>query len=243
MKRRLALDGNPPLRPVSATHDAVGGHGCVPAAEGGHVGRLRAVQQVARGEDARPRRAERRVHAGTARAGVQLEPAHHSELVVGDPVGREHDGVALDRAGGAAVEVGELDLLHPRPPVDRRQQRCASRAAPASGARTRAEERQRLVTRQLGDHAHRPCAPVREREERGEAHVLGADDQRPLADPPPLQVHELLERPGRHDALRPRAGHEPRRARALTAARGQDQGVGLDRLAAARPRELERPVG
>ena len=61
------------------------------------------------------------------------------------------------------------------------------------------------------------------------------DDERPLADPPPVQVDELLERSGGHDALGPGARHEPRGARPLAAAGGEDRRVGSQRLPSPRP--------
>ena len=95
----------------------------------------------------------------------------------------------------------------------------------------------------LGGHPDRLRASVGEREQRREAHVLGADDQRAAADPLALEIDELLERAGRHHAGRPRARHEPRRARPLAAAAGEDHGVRLEQLAPARAGELERPAG
>ena len=64
-------------------------------------------------------------------------PRHHSELVVGDPVGAEHDGVARHAAHAAALEVGELHLLHARSRRGSRSARCASRPGSGSAGRHR----------------------------------------------------------------------------------------------------------
>ena len=72
------------------------------------------VQHVARREHAgRARCAGRRRPPGRACPG-RARCRQHRQLVVGDPVGAEDDGVARHAAGAAAVEVGQLDLLHPR---------------------------------------------------------------------------------------------------------------------------------
>ena len=147
------------------------------------------------------------------------------------------------RAGAAAVEVGELDLLDPRAAVDRADAGARPERRAEANRRAGPERGQRLVPWQLGRHTDRLRAPVGEREQRREAHVLGADHERAAADPLALQVDELLERARRHHAGRPRARHEPRRAGPLAAAAREDHGVGLEQLAPARAGELERPGG
>ena len=109
----------------------------VPPAERGNVGGLGSVKQVAGREDPRPGGAQRGVHGRAARARVHVEPRHHGELVVRNPVGREDDGVALHVPHRTAVEVRELHLLHARAAVDRGRSRCASRAESESEARHR----------------------------------------------------------------------------------------------------------
>ena len=71
--------------------------------------------------------------AGPARERVELEPGQHRELVVGDPVGAEHDRVAGDLAAPAAVEVGQLDLLHPLAAADRAHPRARPDRHPVAG--------------------------------------------------------------------------------------------------------------
>ncbi len=216
----------------------------MPSRERGHVGRLGAVEQVARGEDTRTRGAQGSVDDRTARARVELEPAQQRQLVVRDPVGREDHAVAADRTHPAAVEIGQLHLLHARAPVDGGHRRACPQRRPVAGTRAGTEERERLVLRQLGGHADRPRASVVERHQRGEAHVLGAHHERAAAQPPLLQIDELLQRPGGHHAVGARAGHEPRRARALAAAGGEDHRVGGSSLVRpARTGELERSAG
>ncbi len=99
------------------------------------------------------------------------------------------------------------------------------------------------MPRQLRDHAHGSRSAVREREQRGEAHVLGSHNERPRAGTHPLEVDELLERGGRHHALGTRTRHEPSRARTLATAGGEHDRGGLQLLAPLRAREFERPAG
>ena len=117
------------------------------AAERSHIRRLGPVQQVAGGEDAGPRRSQRRVHGRATGARVHREPSHHCELVVGDPVGAEDDGVARDAAYDTAVQIGELHLLHSRSSVDRAEHGASPERSPEAQGGARPEQRQRLVPR------------------------------------------------------------------------------------------------
>ena len=95
------------------------------------------------------------------------------------------------------------------------------------------------MARQLGDHPDDVRAGVRQCHERREAHVLGADDQRPSVETLPAKRHQLLHRPRGHDAGGSRSGHEAGRARALPAAGRQHDGGGCEHVAPGWPRQLE----
>ena len=83
------------------------------AVEGADVGGLGRVQQVPGREHPGPGGAQRRVDERAERAPIELAAGHHRQLVVRDPVGREDHQVAIDRAGAARVEIGQLDRLDP----------------------------------------------------------------------------------------------------------------------------------
>ena len=76
--------------------------------QGRHPRRLRAVEQVARREDAGHRRAKGGVHPRAARAGIDGEAGQPRQLVVRDPVAGEDDGVALDGTRHARAAIRHL---------------------------------------------------------------------------------------------------------------------------------------
>ena len=92
------------------------------------------------------------------------------------------------RRVGAAVEAAQLHGLDPRPAVDRGDALCGSRAACASGAPRRRGRAASDWWRGCSVVIPTGLAPaVREREQRREAHVLGADDERAFARPAPFR--------------------------------------------------------
>ena len=89
----------------------MGAHGVghVPAVERGDVGRVDGVQQVSRGEDARMTGTQGRIDQRPAGAGIHDQSSGTRELVVGHPVTRQDERVALDDATRTGVDVLELD--------------------------------------------------------------------------------------------------------------------------------------
>ena len=210
------------------------------------IGGLGAVQEVAGGEQPRTRRPQARVHDRPAGSRVELGAREHRELVVGDPVGCEHDEVALDRLHPPGVELGQLDRLDAR-----HAPRIAGHGGPgaASGTRKRAaaparNRAQRLMARQLGRHRHGARTAVREGQQGREGDVLGADDDGPGPDP--------LTAPGRRAAAACPSSSRPAAACRATrrAERGRSRHPVASTTASAeialaprRPGELEGAVG
>ena len=136
-ERRLAHDRHPLPRPLAVLEVPSDTGRRVTPAQRGHVRLLGAVQEVARREDARPGAAQRGIHGRATRGRVELQAGHHGQLVIGDPVGGEDDGVALDGSRPTGVEIGQLDLLDARAPVDRGHLRAGPERHPVPQARPR----------------------------------------------------------------------------------------------------------
>ena len=106
-----AASGKPEmLRPLpSASQVRRDGPRGMSAVEGAEVGGLGRMNEVAGGEHTGPGRAEAGIDQRPEAPRVQLAGGHHRELVVRDPIRREDHQVAVDLAGAAGVELGELD--------------------------------------------------------------------------------------------------------------------------------------
>ena len=210
------------------------------AAERGDVGRLGAVQQVPAREQPRPRRPQARVDRRPAGSRIELGAREHRELVVGDPIGREHDRVAVDpspRPVASSVSSTASTRARRGSPSPRSRSARGRESAPTTGP----EEGERLMARQLGRHRDGPGASMVERQQ-GRESVLGADHDGPRPDPLSCQIDELLEHSGRHHPLRACARHQPRRPRPLPAAGRQHDRLGADRAPPSRPGQLQRAV-
>ena len=88
------------------------------AVEGGDVGGVDGVQQVADREDAGALVRRRGVDERAEGAGVELDAAGAGEFVVGDPVAGEDDGVAVEVAARSGVEVFDRHGLDAVPADD-----------------------------------------------------------------------------------------------------------------------------
>ncbi len=126
-------------RPAVAVEEPRRGGGGVHSAERGNVGGLGPVEDVAGGEHARARGVERGVHGRPPGAGVKHRPGRVGELVVGDPVRGKDDQVALDRPGGARLEVGELDRLDSPAAADRGERGAGQERRAEAKGRPQAE--------------------------------------------------------------------------------------------------------
>jgi hypothetical protein len=100
---------------VEMPEDVFGDDGAV---EGGDVGGVDGMQRVADGEDPRQVGAQRGVDERALARGVERDPGSAGELVVGDLVAGEDDGVALDGASFPGVEVLDLHGLDVGSPDD-----------------------------------------------------------------------------------------------------------------------------
>ena len=144
-ERRLARDRHA-VRGPCAVREEDRDTGCrVTPAQRRHVRLLGSVQQVAHREHAGARGAQGGVHGGATRDRIELDPGQHRQLVVGDPVGAEDDGVAGHAARAAAVEVGQLDPLDPLAAADRAHPRARPHGDPVAQPRAEPKGAQRLV--------------------------------------------------------------------------------------------------
>ena len=169
------LAGDPdPLRPRALAEPVEHARGDMTAAERGDVGGLGAVQQVPAREQPRPRRPQARVDHRPAGSRIELGAREHRELVVGDPVGREHDRVAVDPSHPPGGELGQLDRLDARTAVDRGHGGPGQQGNAEARGRPSPEEGERLMARQLGRHRDGPGAAVLEREQSAENETCSA---------------------------------------------------------------------
>ena len=234
-QRRLRRRCGPRGPAARGGEPAADADGDVPAVEGGDVGGVDGVQRgCPAAKTPGAARAQRGVDARARSVpGSRSRPAEPGELVVGDPVAGEDDGVARDAAAGAGAQVLELDGLDPLPapirddPGARRRPGSAARAGAASrnGGVRLAGRRARVVEQR------RPAARLAQREHGRPADELGAHDDRARARRRPvLQVHEVLQLARGEHAGGPVARDQPGRARALAGAGGQDDGVAPRRV-------------
>ena len=130
MGTRAVGHSSPPRWRATAGRD-------VAAVERCDVGRLGSVENIAGREDPGTRRAQAGIDGGPAGRAGRADAGQDRELVVGDPVGGEDDQVALDLAGRAGVEVGELDRLDPAAAVNRADPGACVKRRRGSGPRRR----------------------------------------------------------------------------------------------------------
>jgi hypothetical protein len=155
--------------------------------------------------------------------------------VIGDPVPGEDQRVAPDEPDRACAEIDEFDPIEPAAADHAAQCRRRPYRGPPACRSGKRERSVALLPGLVGDQRDDIGARVRERDHRREADVLGADDQGAAVQSLSVEVNALLQLPGGHNAMGPVAGDQPRWARTLPAAGGEQhrrRGDGLDAIGA-----------
>jgi hypothetical protein len=242
-KRRLGPEPDRGAAGLGPGQVAQHGADDVPSVQGGDVGGVDRVEQVADREDAVGGGAQPGVHDGAQVLGVDLETAQAGQFVIGNPVPGEDHGVAGEGPPLPVIEVLELDRADPVPadhagdpgaPGDRHAQ-----AQPPRGGHRGVGLRPTV----LGGHQRGPAARGPQGQHGGPADQFRAHDDRAGAGRLVVQVDVVLQLAGGEDAVRAVAGNQARGPRPFAGTGGEHHRAGIDPARPPRAGHQQRAIG